>query len=401
MKGKYTEMHSEHFNRNKVRLVSLVSFFLGFLDAFLIYILSAYFAQVTGSDNVGAFYLIAYSGVLLSLFYLQPLVRAIGQARMLYLCIGIIILASALLMRLPISWLSVGILIIFIVATNVLWVALDILLESFSQDRMSGRIRGLYLTITNAGFLVAPFLSTVVLERYRYEGVFFILILGYMVVFLIALIGFRGDNAVFQEKLRLRQTLARMIREKNLLRIYHISFAMEFFYALMIVYAPLYLRALDYSWQEIGIIFTIMLVPFVFLQYPLGILADKRLGEKELLIGSIMIVCGATASLGFLGPQSLWIWAAMLFLTRVGIAGIEVLRDSYFYKQIDGDNMDVIAFFRTTRPLANIAGALLSAILLIFFPLQSVFFMAALILLFSLFTAFALEDTRSEREQGF
>ena len=53
-------MHQENFNKNKVRLVSFLSFFLGFLDAFLIYILSAYFAAVTGSDNVGAFYLIAY-----------------------------------------------------------------------------------------------------------------------------------------------------------------------------------------------------------------------------------------------------------------------------------------------------------------------------------------------------
>lgn len=398
MERENIKMHNEHYNRKKVWLVSSLAFALGFLDAFLIYILSSYFSQLTGDNNVGVFYLIAYSGVLFSLFYLQPLIRMIGKARALYLCLGITVLASVFLTRMDVSWLAVGLVLIFIIATNITWVVLDILLEGFSKDRMSGRIRGLHLTIMNAGLLAAPFLSTLVLERFRYEGIFFILVLGYIFVFLVALVGFRNDNVVFQERLRLRQTLLKMIREKNLSRIYLVSFAMEFFYAMMIVYTPLYLRTLHYSWNEIGIIFTLMLIPFVLLQYPIGVLADKRLGEKELLAISIFIVFISTLALGFLGSQTLWIWGGALFLTRVGIAGVEVLRDSYFYKQIDENDMDVIAFFRTARPVANIFGALFSAILLIFFPLTSIFFMVALVLLFSFFIVLSLEDTQSERE---
>jgi MFS family permease len=391
-------MHHEHYNKNKVRLIGFLSFILGFLDAFLIYILSAYFSLATGSDNVGVFYFVAYSGLLLSLFYLQPLIRHIGKARALYLMLCVAILAGAFLTRLPITWLGVFIVLVFMTAKQLIWVVLDIMLESFSKDQISGRIRGFYLTVMNAGLLLAPFLSTMTLTRFHYEGVFFVLILGYMAVFLIALIGFRNDNAVFQGKIKLRQTFARMARQKNLFHIYHISFAMDFFYAMMIVYTPLYLRSLDFSWNEIGIIFTIMLIPFVFLQYPIGVLADKRLGEKELLIASIAITAITTFVLGFLGKQTLFVWAAALFLTRIGIAGIELLRDSHFYKQIDGDHLDTIAFFRTATPVANILGALFSAILLLFFSLKSIFFLTTLILLFSLFSAFALKDTRSERE---
>lgn len=393
-------MHNEHFDQKKVWLVSFVAFILGFLDAFLIYILSSYFSELTGNDNVGIFYLVAYSGVLLSLFYLQPLIRLIGKSRALYLFLGITILASVFLTRMEVSWLAVGLVLVFIVTTNVIWVVLDILLEGFSKDQLSGRIRGLHLTILNAGLLAAPFLSTLALERVRFEGIFFLLVLGYIVVFLIVLIGFRHDNDVYQKKLSLHQTIRKMVRKKNLLRIYIISFAMEFFYAMMIVYMPLYLRSIHFSWNEIGVIFTIMLIPFVLLQYPIGILADKRLGEKELLIASIFIVFAATFILGFLDSKNLWVWAAALFMTRIGIAGIEILRDSYFYKQIDGDDMDVIAFFRTTRPVANIIGAVLSAGLLIFFPLTSIFFMVALVLFFSFFIALFLEDTQSERELG-
>ena len=391
-------MHNENFNQKKVRLVGLVSFFFGFLDAFFIYVLSTYFSTVSGNDNVGIFYLISYSGVLLGLFFLHRLIRYIGKARVLYLTLGVGILASTLLTVMAVSWLSVVVVFALIIATNLTWVMLDILLESFSKDQVSGRIRGSYLTIMNAGLLVAPFLSVKTLDRYYYEGIFFVLIIGFSIVFLLSIIGFREDNKVSLEKLVLFSTTRKMFREKNLLRIYHVSFSLEFFYALMIIYTPIYLRSLNFSWDEIGILFTVMLVPFVLLQYPLGVLADRYFGEKELLIGSIAIALIATMVLPFLSEGGIVVWGLFLFLTRVGVAGIEILRDAYFYKQIDGNDMDVIAFFRTTRPVANIVGAILSGITLLFFPLQTVFFIVAFMLFLSLVQCFFLQDTPGELE---
>ncbi len=393
-------MHKENFNKQKIRLVSIVSFLIGFLDAFFIYILSTYFSDVSANESVGIFYLVAYSGVFVGLFFLQPLIRLIGRAHALYLSLGVSICAAAVLASVSSFSVSIGAALVLIIATNVTWVALDILLESFSQDKVSGSIRGLYLTIMNAGLLAAPFLSLKTLDSFGYGGIFLMLVIGYTIVFIISLLGFRMDNQVFQEKLRFGSTFKKMLRERNLFRIYNVSFAMEFFYAMMIVYTPLYLRSLDFSWDDIGIIFTVMLLPFVMLQYPLGVLADRYFGEKEMLIGSIAIAAVSTALLPFLGSGSVVLWGAVLFLTRVGIAGIEILRDAYFYKQIDGNDMNVIAFFRTARPLANIAAAVLSLLLFLFFPLWSVFFAVSLVLALSLLETCFLRDTMSERD-GF
>lgn len=386
-------MHEEKLKKNKVRLVSFISLLLGFLDAFFIYILSTYFSDIAQSESVGIFYFVAYSGVFVCLFFLQPLIRRVGRAHALYLSLGVSICASALLASVSAPLLAIGAALLLIIATNVTWVALDIMLESFSQDKVSGTIRGLYLTIMNAGLLAAPFLSLKTLDMFNYSGIFLTLMIGYTVVFLITLLGFRTDNKVFQQKLQFGSTLKKMIRERNLLRIYHVSFALEFFYALMIVYTPIYLRSLDFSWDDIGIIFTMMLIPFVVLQYPLGVLADRYFGEKEMLIGSIGIAALATFALPFLDSSNLIVWGIALFLTRVGIAGIEILRDSYFYKQIDGNDMNVISFFRTARPLANIVAALLSILFLATFPLQGVFFLVVFVLSFSLSQVFFLKDT--------
>lgn len=385
--------HKENLNRKKIHLVSLVSFVFGFLDAFFIYVLSSYFSAISGTDNVGIFYFFAYGIVLISLFYLQPLIRHVGRARALYLSLGLSICAAAVLASLPTPGIAIMAALLLIVATNVTWVALDILLESFSQDLVSGSIRGLYLTIMNAGLLVAPILSLRTLDFFQYHGIFLTLVVGYTIVFIIALVGFRTDNRTVQKKILLRTTVKKMLAERNLLRIYHVSFAMEFFYALMIVYTPLYLRSLQFSWNEIGIIFTVMLVPFVVLQYPLGVLADRYFGEKEMLIGSIALAAAATFILPFLEAGNIVAWGVALFMTRVGIAGIEILRDSYFYKQIDADDMDVIAFFRTARPIANIVAAVLSVLMLIVFPLWCVFFLVAFMLIFALFDTFFLEDS--------
>lgn len=85
-------------------------------------------------------------------------------------------------------------------------------------------------------------------------------------------------------------------------------------------------------------------------------------------------------------------------MTRVGIAGIEVLRDAYFYKQIDGNDSDIIAFFRTSRPVANIIGAGIAALVLLFWPLKSIFFVIVLIMFFALVVSIFLEDTKGEHE---
>src|SRR3989344_5316158 len=391
-------MHDEIYNRRKVRLVNLVSFLMGFLDAFLIYILSAYIAPLVGTERLGAFYFVTFSLVLLALFFLQAFVRFLGKSRTLYLFLGITVVASAFLSSLPLSWLSLAILVLLIVAINLTWVSLDILLEGYSQDSVSGRVRGLYLTIMNLGLILAPFLSIKVLEKDTYAGIFFWLLVGYALVFTIAVLSFRNDNRVLLERIRLRTTFRKMLREKNLFHIYVVSFGMDFFYALFLVYMPLYLLGLGDSWNDLGIMFTLMLLPFILLQYPLGELADRAYGEKELIALSLLITAGSCLALGFSSGQSFLFVTLMLITTRVGIAGIEVLRDSYFYKQIDQSDADVIAFFRTTRSVANMVGAFISIALFLVFPLKSFLFLTAFVLLMSFISALKLEDTQSEKE---
>lgn len=389
----------EIFNRNKVRLLSGLSFVMGFLDAFLLYILSSYFVQISGEHLVGSFYLVAFIVVLWLLMRLQPIVHSLGSVRFLgILLVGLIGTSFFLSLREP-SWAGAIALLAYLVCNNLVWSVMDVLVEDFSTDQVSGRVRGLYLTVMNGGLLLAPILSTKTLALAGYPGIFTVLGFGYMLVLLTVLLGLRRHTTARLPKISFLATLKKVVAKKNLLLIYIVSWTLEFFYAVMIIYTPILLLDQGFSWERIGFIFTVMLIPFVLVQYPLGILADKKWGEKELLFVALVILGVSTAAVGVTRSTDIVFWAALLFFTRLGAAGIEVLRDSYFYKQIGPTDTDIVAFFRTARPTADIMAAGVSLLFLSLFSVHSLFYLVGALAFGACFAVFLLEDSKSEAER--
>lgn len=386
--------HKEQFNKKKVRLISFISFLYGFSQAMIIYVMSSYFKLAAGTENVGLFYFIAFAIVLVGLLNFHKIVRILGKSNVLLFSTLVKIIATFFLI-----WFSPGIggiifLMIYIISGTLEWVSVDIILESFSEDKVSGRVRGLHLTILNAGYLVGPFLSISLLNKFNFQGIFIFLLIVNSLIFIVALIGLRGVNHKFSQKESVISLVKKVFHRKDIRRIGYISYVLEFFYALMVIYTPLYLRDLGISWESIGLIFTIMLVPFVILQFPAGVLADKKIGEKEMLIFSIILMAASTLAIYFIQSKAVLVWAIALFVTRIGAALIEILRDSYFYKRIDGRDVDIINFFRTAVPVAYISATLISYFFLTIFPVKIVFILVAVVVISALYPAFRLEDSK-------
>mgnify|MGYP000974520694 CR=1 FL=1 len=391
-------LHDEQLNSKKIKLINFISFLIGFSQATVVYVFSTYFKDSSGTENVGIFYFVAYLFVLIFLLNLHKAVRKLGKSNVFYFSILAKIVVMVFLILLPPSWYSIPFLALYMVLVALIWTSLDVILESFSADKVSGRVRGLHLTIFNAGFLLGPLVSSQLMSNIGFSGIFLFSLVVDAFVLVFSLIGFRNVNHVFKQKLGVIEVIRKVFKRKDVMRIYWVSFALEFFYALMIIYTPIYLLDLGMSWQQIGLIFTLMLLPFVLIQYPAGILADKKMGEKELIIFAIVFMVLATLSVFFLNSMSVLVWGSVLFATRIGAALVEILRDSYFYKRIDGHDVDLINFFRTATPLGYIMAAIFSSVLLFFLPLKFVFILIALILFLSLYQAIKLDDNKCEKE---
>ncbi|MDD3497934.1 MAG: MFS transporter [Candidatus Moranbacteria bacterium] len=390
--------HKEKVNYKKLNIINALAFLMGFSGALLAYVISSYLKEILGTDNVGFIYFIAYFIVLILLLNLHRIVRVFGKSFTLQLSIILKIISITGILFSGFSFWGIFFLIIYTIAGTLSWTAMDTIVESFSKDIESGRIRGIHLTIANAGFLMGPLLSSQVLERYDFYGVFLMSLITYSVILIISIISLRRTNHKFREKIGAIKLLKKVLERKNIMRIYYVSFVLELFYALMLIYAPLYLLSKGFSWDQLGIAFTIMLVPFVLIQYPMGILADKKTGEKEFLLLSFLILGISTLIFYFSDSADIMVWATILLLGRIGAALVEILRESYFYKRVDGDNVDIINFFKTARPVAYIIATFFSSILLYFFDLKSIFLFITVACFSAIYPTFRLMDNKSEKE---
>jgi MFS family permease len=388
--------HDEKLDSVRIKITSFISFLMGFAQAAMVYVLSSYFKLASGTENVGIFYAVVYVIVLLILLNFHKVVRKLGKATVYYLAVLIKIIVLVFLVMLAPSKLGMIFLMVYIIAGALEWTSLDVILESFSKDTMSGRIRGFHLTVLNAGFVFGPFVSTYILDKIGFQSVFIFSLIFNSLVFTLSLMSFNKINHKFEQKLKTSELLKKVIARKNVMRIYYISIVLEFFYSVMVIYTPIYLRDLGFSWGNIGLIFTVMLIPFVLFSYPIGYLADKKTGEKELLIFSLFVMGISTATLYFVGSADILIWSIVLFATRIGASFIGVLQDSYFYKRIDGCDVDIIDFFRTSIPVGYITGAIFSSFIIFFLPIKAVFILAGLVILSALYPAFKLKDNQCE-----
>ena len=209
---------------------------------------------------------------------------------------------------------------------------------------------------------------------------------------LVVITRLRGYSDVNYNRTSWRQAWNYVKEHHDILRVVVINFLLQFFYAWMVIYTPIYLHQhIGLSWPTIGIIFTVMLTPFVFLPYTLGKLSDK-IGEKKFLIMGLICMAMATALLFFIKTPTILIWTAALFATRLGAAAVEVMADVYFFKHIRDSDPSVISFYRDMYPLAYFIAPLLASALLIFLPFKALFLILGLIVLSSLFFATRLKD---------
>jgi len=390
--------HNEQLNKKKIKIINYLSFLLGLSQAILIYITSSYLGAVVKTDNISIYYLVSYAIVLSSLLYLHKTIKKFGKSTVFFSTLVLKIFSLVMLSLLPPTWLSLCFMVLYLVSVNLDWVCLDIILESYSVDRKSGRIRGLYLMMLNLGFIFGPFISTQALAAFDFQFVFSLALVIDTAVLWFAVKNLKNVNHTSKANVPLPKLFKKILGRIDILRIYYIAFILEFFYAIMIIYSPIYLRGIGMSWGQIGFIFTVMLVPFVALPYPMGYLADKKLGEKELITLAIFIMCASTASIYFINSANVLLWAAILLATRIGASTVDTLRDSYFYKRIDGRDVDFIDFFRTSTPLAYVTASIFSFIFMLFFPLKLIFIILAVVIFSAFYPVFRLSDNKSEEE---
>lgn len=382
--------------RNKnIKIIYLAGFLFSISVALVSYINSSFLEKYIDKNYIGIVYSIASILTIIGLLKMPKILERFGNRLTIILSSLLILLSFTTLAFSNIPLLSIVAFIIYFISVSYVISSLDVFIEDFSKNSSTGKLRGFYLTIINLAWIVAQMISGSVINKSSFKGVYLLsaaFIFLVVSIFILFLQDFKDPK---YKRISIRKTINSFVQKKHISKIYLSNLILQFFYAWMVIYTPIYLHEyMGFGWDKIGIIFSIMLLPFVILDYPLGRLSDK-IGEKKMLKIGFFIIFLSVLIIPLIKEPILWMWAIVLFVTRIGAATIEVMNEIYFFKAVKEEDADEISFYRNASPLSYVIAPLFATPILLLVPSFSyLFFILSAILLIGLYNSLKIKDLK-------
>jgi hypothetical protein len=351
------------------------------------YINSSLLGQFIGDSFLSLLYILGSLFTVLFLFSGPYLLRKFGSVPIFLFFIALEIGAVFGLGSASIAILIVFFFLIHLSADPVLYLCLDVNLEEeIESESTTGAKRSILLTISNAAWVVSPLALVFLIAQNNFSKVYFLSGLALVPLFFIVLAFFKNTKKATVVESNIFVTLRSLFRGGDSARIIGTQFVLNFFYAWMIIYLPLLLsKEIGFGWDKIGYLFVFMLLPFVIFQLPAGFLADKKLGEKEILTTGFIIMVLATFAIPMIETPTFWIWAVVLFATRIGASLVEVASETYFFKHVKEEDTGLISLFRIARPFAYVIAPIFAVPIIYFTSYSTSFLFLSILVLSGLF----------------
>lgn len=370
------------------RTLALGNFFSAIHFYLIVYVIAPYLATFMPADKTGLVVALGAVGTLAAFPLMPKLAGTYGAKRAsigtaFVVGVGLFILANQ-----PPFWLA-ALALAFVCATSpFIQYFLDLLLEATNAAASeTGRVRTAFITAGNVALIAAPLLIGWLLDSGN----------EYWRVFLVAGISLAPFIALFSiEKLpegmpaashpKLIDTCKCMVQDVDLRAASFGNLVLQLFYHLAPLYIPLYLHSvLGIAWSELGWMFMVMLLPFVLLEYPAGYIADRWLGDKELLTIGFIIIGVAFGALGFVTSTTpLYVIVLILVTSRIGAALVEAMVEGHFFRRVSAEDVNTVSVYRMARPLSALIAPVTASIVLVMTESYFVFFVTSALVLIAL-----------------
>lgn len=254
---------------------------------------------------------------------------------------------------------------------------LDLLLEAtVAEEGTTGRVRTLFITAWNIASLAAPLLIGALLATSdAYPKVF--LAAAVAIVPFITLFVVRKLPSGHAPKLAtIGETFNRIRHDRDLAAVMFGHLLLYLFFVWAPFYTPIYLHTvLGIPWTDLGWMFAVMLIPYVLIEYPAGVLADKLIGDKEMMFAGFLITGGSFAAIGLLTAATpSFVILAVLIASRIGAALVESMTEGHFFRRVSEKDVNSVSMFRGIWPLSDIIAPLIGSLILLLGGYEILFF---------------------------
>jgi hypothetical protein len=373
---------------------------LSFHWSLVLYINSTFLQEFFTTNTVGILYTV---GAILSIVFFLTVsntLRAVGNVKLVTFATLAEMLALILMATTSSPFVAGLAFIIHAVTVPLILFGLDIFMEQLigSREGGTGAKRGLFLTILSLTGALATLLAGYLIGD---SGADFMLVYTAGALLLIPfLIIIRQAFGKFSDPtyshIEFIKGISCFWHLRDVRNVFFAHFTLQIFFAWMVIFTPLYLYTeMGFNWEQIGQILFVGLMAYVFLEYVIGVIADRYIGEKEMMALGFLILAVSSSWFIFLETTALLPFMVLMFITRVGASLVETTTESYFFKHTDGRDSVLIGFFRMTRPLSYIVGAVMGTTTLLFLPSFELIFLAlGLLMIPGFFFTMMLKDTK-------
>lgn len=372
----------------KINRMYVLSFLFTLHIALSAYVNSTFLSNIISLKYVGILYTISSLTTLLLLSKSSNILKFFGNKKLtLWLLLAnMLSLLGMITSKNP--YVIATAFVVFISTNTQILLCIDVFIEHFGDNKTVGKNRGFYLMIINLAWMLSPLISAFLITK---EGGYKTIYIAAFITTIIMTIGLLFSVKTYKDKTYKKTPFLETYRflktNHHMLAITIINFILQFFYAWMVVYTPIYLyEYIGLSWGQIGIIFTIMLAPFVIFGLPIGVLIDKyHINKRTLLYIGFIIISISTLIITGINTKNIIIWAIVLFMTRVGASIIETTSEIYFFTHIKEEETYLLSVFRDMVPVAYIIAPLISTLIFVFLPFKYLFIILSIILLSGLY----------------
>ncbi|MDE2030878.1 MAG: MFS transporter [Patescibacteria group bacterium] len=369
---------------NKINRIYILSFLFTLHISISAYINSTFLTKIISEQYVGLLYTIASIITVVILSQSTRLLKHFGNRKFILWLLFINMLSLGVLIT-SASPKLIALSFVSILTTNTLvFLCIDIFIEHFGNPLTIGKNRGIYLTIVNIAWMLSPLITAILITQEGGYTTIYIVALITVILMTLGLLFFIKD---FKDKKYVRKpfldTYVYLKKNKHMLAITIINFILQFFFVWMVIYTPLYLyRHMGFGWDQIGVMFTIMLAPFVMFSLPVGILIDKyHIKKRTFLYWGFAIMSIFTFIIPFISTKNVALWALILFMTRVGASITQATSEIYFFTHVGEEDTHLLGLYRDMAPVAYIIAPVFATLSFMFIPFKYLYIVLSIILL--------------------
>ncbi len=379
-------------------LVYLASIIFTFINLLTAYSSSTYLEQFISSQTVGLLFAISAALAIVLSLTLPRLLRHIGNVNcslLLITGVSLALVCMGLALSTPLTLIAF---VVYLALAPQIYLNIDIFLETLigTDEGSTGSRRGLILTLMSVAAFVSPLaMGYIIGPENNFAHVYFVGAAAGLVLIALIVSRFRQFLDPVYTTILVRDMLRDARKNVDIRTVMAGQFLLQFFFTWAVVYIPLYLATtIGFDWPTISTILAAGLLAFVIFEYPIGYIADRHIGEKEMMALGFVFLTISSACMSFMASFGVVAWMLLMFTSRIGASLVEVTTESYFFKKVNGDEPNLIGLFRLMRPLANLAGTITGSIALLFLPFHFIFIVLACVMVSGIFITSFLTDTK-------